>query len=162
MSSSNKFNWSCVVLSAIILCAAIPGVSDSCVRSNYQSGPAANSLAGLSIRGGHNRRRALRLCLDGHYTSHRRRRGNPAAEKFRDHQRHHLDLRLCPWHGDEQGWALSAGYGPARYIVSFRRNFGQNVRFINVRKAIAGDSDAAMGTVRNPIQCDRGGNLGRQ
>jgi len=28
MSSSNKFNWSCLVLSAIILCAAIPGISD--------------------------------------------------------------------------------------------------------------------------------------
>jgi hypothetical protein len=67
-----------VVLSAIILCAAILGISYPSSAQTIKPVQQQIPLPGLSIRGGHNRRWALRLCLDGHYNTPQ------CVEKFTD------------------------------------------------------------------------------
>jgi DNA-binding beta-propeller fold protein YncE len=148
MPSSNKFNWSRTILSAIFFGAAILSISDP--SSGQTINPAVQQipLPGAPF--------AAVTTLDGRYVfvsmvitpttggvAVIRQRRNFATLKK------HI-IATC---GSAHGMAMSKG---GRYLLvtvqegascpSGRTSDG--VQFIDVQKAIAGDSKAAMGTVR--------------
>jgi DNA-binding beta-propeller fold protein YncE len=146
MSSSNKFNWSCVVLSAIILCAAIPGISDP------SSAQAVNPVQQLIPLPGSPF--AAVTTADGRYVfvSMVITTTTGGVEVIRQRRNFATIKGIISTCGSAHGMAMSKD---GRYLlVTVQQGTScpsggtsNGVQFIDVRKAIAGDSDAAMGTV---------------
>ncbi len=147
MSSLNKLNWSCVVLSAIIFCAAILSISDPSPAQTINPAQQQIPLPGAPF--------AAITTLDGRYVfvsmvitpttggvAVIRQRKNLATFK--------RTITTC---GSAHGMAMSKD---GRYLlVTVQKGtscpsdgVSDGVQFIDVRKAIAGDSKAAMGTVQ--------------
>ncbi len=147
MSSSNKFDWSCLVLSAIILCAAIPGISDPSSAQTIKPVQQKISLPGSPF--------AAVTTADGRYVfvSMVITTSTGGVEVIRQGENSATIKHNIPTCGSAHGMAMSKD---GRYLlVTVQKGkscpsggTSDGVQFIDVRKAIAGDSDAAMGTVR--------------
>jgi hypothetical protein len=146
MSSSNKFNWSCVVLGAIILCAAIPGISDPSSAQTINPVQQLIPLPGSPF--------AAVTTADGRYVfvSMVITPTTGGVEVIRQRKNFATIKGIISTCGSAHGMTISKG---GRYLlVTVQKGTScpsdgtsDGVQFIDVRKAIAGDSDAAMGTV---------------
>jgi hypothetical protein len=143
MSSSNKFNWSCVVLSAIVLCTAILGISDPSSAQAINPVQQQIPLPGSPF--------AAVTTADGRYVfvSMVITPGTGGVEVIRQRKNFATIKGIISTCGSAHGMAISKG---GRYLlVTVQQGTScpsDGVQFIDVRKAIAGVSDAAMGTVR--------------
>jgi DNA-binding beta-propeller fold protein YncE len=147
MSSSNKFNWSCVVLSAIVLCAAILGISDPSSAQAINPVQQQIPLPGSPF--------AAVTTADGRYVfvSMVITPTTGGVEVIRQRKNFAIIKGIISTCGSAHGMAMSKG---GRYLlVTVQQGTScpsdgtsDGVQFIDVRKAIAGDSKAAMGTIR--------------
>lgn len=147
MPSSNKFNWSRTILSAIFFGAAILGISDP--SSGQTINPAVQQipLPGPPF--------AAVTTLDGRYVfvSMVITQTTGGVAVIRQRKNFATFKRTIPTCGSAHGMAMSKD---ERYLlVTVQKGtscpsdrISDGVQFIDMRKAIAGDSKAAMGTVR--------------
>jgi len=148
MSSLNKLNWSCVVLSAIIFCAAILGISDPSPAQTINPAQQQIPLPGSPF--------AANTTPDGRYVfvSMVTTQTTSDVAVIRQGKNlatlNHTIITTC---GSAHGMAMSKD---GRYLLVTVQEgtscpsdgVSDGVQFIDVRKAIAGDSKAAMGTVQ--------------
>jgi len=148
MSSLDKLNWSCVVLSAIIFGAAILGISDPSPAQTINPAQQQISLPGSPF--------AAVTTLDGRYVFVSmvitQTTGGVAVIRQRKNLAT-LNPTIITTCGSAHGMVMSKD---GRYLLVTVQEgtscpsdgTSNGVQFIDARKAIAGDSDAAMGTVR--------------
>jgi DNA-binding beta-propeller fold protein YncE len=146
MSPSTKFNWSCVVLSAIIFCAAIPAISDPSFARTINPAQQQIPLPGSPF--------AALTTADGRYvfvsfSSDDLTTGGVAV--LQQKKKLAAVVQMVPTCGPALGMAMSKG---GRYLLvavqpgpSGTSCPSGGVQFIDAQKAIAGDDNAAMGTV---------------